>query len=185
MSLVSRSSYPQPKPLFRLDVNSSRGLQAVVLSLSQANREVRKLVRQQSQRVIQPEFQKAMNEQASTLAESKGLALTSRTQLSDRNVTLGTGTKKGPGFSGGLDPRTSARALEFGAKRDKVTTYKSKRKAGKTFSVTRHTQRQFKPNKRAGYVFYPVIAEMAPRILSLWTKTVVKTFHDAMEGKAP
>jgi len=171
--------------VFRLDVNSSRGIQAVVLSLSQANREVRKLVRQQSQAVIGPEFQKAMNEGASDLMESKGLALTTKTTLSDRNVTLGTGTKKGPGFSGGFDPRINARVLEFGAKRDAVKTYRSHRKGGKTFNVTRHTQRQFKPNKRAGYVFYPAIAQMAPRILSLWTQTVVRTFHDAMEGKAP
>lgn len=166
--------------MFRIPVESSRRLQAVVLGIAQANREVRKLIRQESQRVIRPVFQEVINSNVSNRAEAVALGATTRVTVSDRNVNLAVGAKKAK-MSGGFDTR-DAQAFEFGANPEKTKRYKGRRGA-KRFDVNRRTQVQFKPNRRKGYVFYPSIAEVAPRALALWTQTVKRAFYEAFEGK--
>lgn len=34
-----------------------------------------------------------------------------------------------------------------------------------------------------GRVVYPAFADIAPRMVSLWVQIVVKSYHDAAEGK--
>jgi len=82
--------------------------------------------------------------------------------------------------AGGFIPDQQGRALEFGADRSSVATYRRRGK-GKAHSVTRHTNRGLPARNRKGRVVYPAFAEVAPRMVSLWTQTIVRRLHEAFE----
>lgn len=111
--------------------------------------------------MAQPAWQAETRRLARSKQEVKVLSTTSRAVVSNQQVTLtsGSSAKK---LSGGGRPRDLARGVEFG-------------------TVAKH--RRFKSYQRAGYVVYPAAAKVIPRIASLMTQTVVRTLHEAWEGK--
>jgi 3-oxoacyl-[acyl-carrier-protein] synthase III len=84
---------------------------------------------------------------------------------------------------GGLIPAEQNRAVEFGGGRERQRTYSTRSRRGKRYQVTRHTQRQLPPFRRSGYVFYPAVAKITPRIAALWAQTWARGIHEVMEGK--
>lgn len=166
--------------MLRIDVNSSRELQATILAIRESRTDIQKNIRQQTKKVVQPEFQKAMAERANTRLEHRVLVATARVKVSNQNVTLSTASV-GRKLQGGLLPREQKHVVEFGADREKKTTYYARSSKGKDYKVTRKTRMQFRPRKRTGYVFYPAVAEIVPRIAALWVQTTVYTFNTALE----
>jgi hypothetical protein len=84
--------------------------------------------------------------------------------------------------AGGFIPDEMGRALEFGADRGKTSTY-TRRGKGKSHSVTRRTTTGLPARNRKGRVVYPAFAEVAPRMVSLWTQIVVRNLHEAFEKR--
>jgi hypothetical protein len=164
-----------------IDVYESRELQAVLLSIRRADRELRKQIRQQTQRLLLPEWKKSLAEHANTRLEHRVLVDTGRIKMSDQNVRMSSATV-GRKLSGGLDPKTQAFAVEFGGDRSKKRTYEVSR-GGKTWKVTRRTAAQLRPRRRNGYVVYPAAKQMIPRFARLWVQTTVRTMHEAFEGR--
>jgi hypothetical protein len=156
-----------------IDVYESRELQAVILSIRRADREIKKQIRQQTQKTLLPEWKKAL--------EHRVLVDTGRIKMSDQNVRMSSATV-GRKLSGGLDPKTQAHAVEFGGDRAARHTYEVARN-GKTFRVNRRTSAQLRPRRRNGYVVYQSAEQMIPRFAGLWVQTTVRTMHDALEGK--
>lgn len=169
----------------RISVWNSRELLATILAIRQAPREIQKQIRQQLKSITTPEWQKAMAEQASIVSaarvSSRVLVQTARVSVSNQNVRLSSATVGRP-LRGGLNPKTEAHALEFGS-HDKKTTYTATSTRGKRFSVTRHTARQLPRRNRKGWVFYPAVAEMVPRVAALMAQTTVRVIAEAFEGK--
>lgn len=168
--------------MLRLDVYSSRELQAAIIAMRQTDKAILTNIRKYTRGVIVPEFQKSMAQHAHTNLEHRVLVRNARATVSNQNITLRAG-KVGKQLSGGLMPSRDAHAVEFGGNREKQTSYSARSRKGKSFQVTRRTQAQLRPRNRKGYVFYPTAAEMIPRIASLWVQTIVRTIAEGLEGK--
>ena len=113
--------------------------------------------------------------------ESRVLGDTARVRVSDQNVTLAS-AGVGRALSGGARPPQIWHGVEFGANA-KRTAVTARSRKGKTYRYTRTVNRQFKTPNRRGYAVYPAAAKMIPRYAALWAQTVVRTFHETMEGK--
>ena len=169
--------------MIRIDVFNSRELQAVILAVKASRTNIRKAIRQQSKKVIQPEWQKGMAEHAESLLESRVLVASATVLVSDQNVKLRSATK-GRRLSGGLNPKTQYYAAEYGADREDSRPVEGRSRKGKAYAIPkRHTKRQLRSRRQSGYVYGPTVASMVPRIASLWAQTVVKVMADALEGK--
>jgi hypothetical protein len=165
-----------------IDINGSRELQAAVLGIRRAEKEIQKQIRTQTREKLLPEWQQAVRERAETRLEQRVLVDTARVKMSNQNVRLSSATV-GRKLSGGLDPKTQAAAAEFGADRAVKGTYTARSRKGKSFKVTRHTRAQLRGPRRGGYAVYPAAKAMIPRFAALWVQTVVRTFHEGIEGK--
>ena len=73
-------------------------------------------------------------------------------------------------------------AFEFGAGRRKWHTYQGRRGQAR-FSVTRRTQMQLPERDPKGRVLYRFGKEATRRVMALYTQTIVRTIHDALEGR--
>lgn len=89
-----------------------------------------------------------------------------------RRVGRGLRTEHWPGF-------------EYGANKEKQTTYRRKSKNGGTHTVTRRTQKGHPPRHRTGRVLGYATRLILPRIAALWTQTVMKKIYDALEEGRP
>lgn len=165
----------------RLDVTKSRELMATILALRSIDKTLSKMVRQQTKRIAQPEWMRALERRASTALERRVLSATAVVTVSNQNVRVQSASKGRP-LSGGLSPKAHYAAIEFGAT-PSPTTYTRRSSKGKTHRVTRKTSTGLRPRNAKGYVFYPAAREMVPRIASLWVQTAVKTIANALEGK--
>jgi hypothetical protein len=165
----------------RISVYSSKELQGAILALRRLNNETNKEIRQQTREKVLPIWQEAVRSNVMTRLETRVLSDTARVAVSNQNVTLQSATlsKK---LSGGLRPSESYPAVEFGAIQDqKAKTYTATSRRGKSYSVTRHTNRQLRPRNNKGYVVYPAAADAIPKIASLWVQTIVRTFYEILE----
>lgn len=166
----------------RISVFNSAELQGVIVAMKGFDREVAKQIRQATKAMIDPEWRKAVSEHAQTLLESRALAQTARVAISDQNVTLKSAAV-GKKLSGGLLPSANYAGVEFGADRQVKTTYTATSSKGNQYSVTRRTRAQLRPRRKGGYVVFPAAAGIIPRMASLWTQTVVRTFYEIVERR--
>ena len=117
----------------------SRELQAVILALRTLDRDTRKEIRTHVRTMARPEWQKALDENASGRPlEHQVLARTGRVRVSDQNVTL-TSATVGRALEGGLQPKQDYHAVEFGSA-PKIVTYTARSRKGRTFRVKRNTR---------------------------------------------
>lgn len=168
--------------MLRIDVGGSRELQAALLGVRRAEKAVQANIRKATKVIATPEWKKALAEQAETKLEHRVLVDTARVSVSNQNVRLSSASV-GRALTGGLKPSEGYAPVEFGADRQAKTTYQRTSSKGRQFYVTRRTRAQLRPHRRKGYVVYPAAERMIPRFAALWVQTVVKTFHDAIEGK--
>lgn len=165
----------------RISVWDSRELQAAILGLKRADKAIVREVGKHTRQVVVPEWKKAVTEEASTRLEHRVLVDTARAKVSSQNVVLTSATVGRP-LRGGLNPKTDTPAVEFGANAKK-STYDRRSPKGTMHSVTRNTRGQLRPANKKGYVVYPAARRIIPRIAALWVQTVVRTFHESLEGK--
>lgn len=164
--------------MFRLDVLGSRELQAALLAIRRAPSELQKQFRQHARAMVEPEWQKAVTEQASTRLQQRVLAQTAKASVSSQNVRLSSAGSASK-LSGGLQPSKNGHAVEFGANANRQVTQRSRK--GKQY--TRRMGDAFGAPRRAGHAVFPAARSIIPRIASLFVQTVVRTLHDAFEGK--
>lgn len=165
----------------RISVWDSRELQAAILGLKRADRAIVREVGKHTRRIVVPEWRKAVAEEAQTRLEHRVLVDTARAKVSSQNVVL-TSATVGRKLRGGFDPKTMTAAAEFGGQPNRVT-YDRRSPKGTRHQVTRNTHAQLGRFNRKGRVVYPAARRMIPRIASLWVQTIVRTFHESIEGK--
>jgi hypothetical protein len=165
-----------------IDVQGSRELQAVILSLKGMDATLRKRIYAEQRGKIVPEWTEALASRANTSLESRVMLTGARVKLSPERVTL-VAANSNKKLSGGATVSQLAKAVEFGGK-SRVQTIARRKKNGGTATYKRRVNTQFKGPRRQGYVAYNVAAEMAPRFASLYVQTAVKTMYDAFEGKS-
>lgn len=168
--------------MLRVSAGSSAVLRATIYALRAMPRELQGQIRRHTKEMIVPEFEKAMNEHANTPLEFAALVATARATVSNQNIKLSAGSVGRP-LAGGLLPKRDAHAVEFGGDHNARATYRARSRKGTSYSVTRRTRAQLRPRRRSGYVFFPAVAHIAPRVLALWVQTAVRTISEALEGK--
>ena len=170
----------------RIDVLSNRRLQGTLLALRTVDKDVRRYVRQVTQKALQPEFAHQMAERTAMSNQPRlqnaVLVRTARIQVSDQNVKM-KAADSSRRLRGGLLPSVHGKAVEFGSNRNKDTRYTRRSPKGKTHTVTRNAQNQLPTRRQKGWAFYPTVNDLAPRFTALWVQTAIRTVYEALEGK--
>jgi hypothetical protein len=162
-----------------LSVHGSVELQAVVIALKAARRDVRNDINKATRQTLSPVWREEVTSRTRTSLDRRVLAQGARI-LAGNPPTLvaATSTRRLPG---GLVPAAQWQGVEFGANRDAVTTYKRRSTGGVIHDVSRHTRRQLPARRRKGRVVYQAAADLAPRAASLWVALIVRKFNEAVE----
>lgn len=164
-----------------ISVFTSSDLQVVIGSLRSMDRELRSQLNRATKELTTPEWQEEVRGRVSTRLESRVLSDTARVRVSARNLTLVSGASS-KRLSGGATVRDLVKATEFGSDQVSKVTYKARSKNGVAYTVTRRSNRQFRPrNAPQGYVVYSAASAFIPRAASLWVQTTVRTTHEAFE----
>lgn len=165
----------------KISVLGSKELQATILLLKNADRETARQTRAVIKSVTQGEWQSLLAKRAGTHLEGRVLVDTARYQVSDQNGILSTATVGRALSKGGAKPARLYAAVEFGADRSKTKTYTASR-GGTTYQVrNRHVSRQLPSRKKTGRVFWPAVAEFAPRAAALYAQTAIRTIFESFE----
>lgn len=168
--------------MLRISVYSSRQLQAVTMALKQADRTLRKEVRRETKAMVDPAWRSSVAQHASTRLEHATLVRTARVKVTDQNVMLQS-ARVGRKLRGGLNPKQQWYAVEFGAERERYSTYTARSRRGTPFRVKRRTAAGLRDRNRKGYVVWQAAADVIPRIAALWTQTAARTLHEAFEAR--
>ncbi|MDN4598845.1 hypothetical protein [Leifsonia virtsii] len=164
----------------RISVFASKELQQTIAILKGVDKDISKAIRIHIRSITSGEWAEAVRGRTSNAQEVKVLANTARVLVSNQNITLRAG-HIGKALSGGAKPSDIVRPVEFGAPQNTVNTYTARSRKGKTFRVTRHTNRQFRGPSRTGYAVYPAASKVIPRIASLFVQTTIRTFFEGFE----
>lgn len=169
--------------MLRVSAYSSRELLLVLRGLRNLDRDTRKHLRQHLKPMAEQAWKQALAQHADTRLEHRTLVDTGRVRVSDQNVRL-TSASLSRKLSGGLKPSVSYGPVEFGAGPRPGATETVRAKNGGTFTRKRDPNGPFKAPNRRGYVVYPSIAAVAPRVLAMYVQTFVRGIHEAIEGKS-
>lgn len=159
--------------MLRISARSSRELQALLLTIRTAEKDVQAEIRKHTKAIGQPEWQQAVREEATTKLETRVLGNTARLSVSNQNIRLSAAGVGRP-LRGGLRPPQDYAGVEFGAA-PRVRTVRMTSRRGRAYSARRNVHAQLRPRNRKGYAFYPAVAGMVPRIFALWAQTAVRT----------
>lgn len=163
-----------------LSVRGSRELQAVVLAMKAMRREIRNDINRATREVMNPVWRGLIEKRAKLQIERRTLGTGVRVAAGNPPALLAAGSRRA--LSGGLVPAEQWQAIEFGVgNHQERTTYTRRSKNGGTHRVTRRTKAQFLPRNPKGYVVWPAVEEIAPRLASLWVQLVVRKVHEAVE----
>lgn len=166
-----------------IDVRSSDELLGVILSVKSAPKNIQQNIKKWAKADIVPAWQEELQAQHATPAQQRLLVDTGRATVTNTTVNLRSGGINAS-VSGGLNTDSeSYKAEEFGANVYLTHKVRETSRRGRSYIVTRHTQRQFLPYNKQGYVVYPAARKVIPRVAALWVATIVRTMHDAFEGK--
>lgn len=168
--------------VLRVSAESSKEVRTLISAMKLMDRDIARETRAYAKKAMDPIVNESLKGHATTRLQVRGIVDTTRVKVSDQNVTVKAGAVKGK-FSGGLDARRSIKALEFGGSETKTKTYGTRSKRGKPYKVTRHTMRQLGPRAKSGNTFYPAVGDMAPRVVSLYIQTLLRTIHESIENR--
>lgn len=159
-----------------LSVRGSRELQAAVLAVKLADRDLRRTIYQGMRETMGPVWRDEVNRRADAVPGSDSL-LTAGVLLKAGNppVLLAANSRR---KRGRRIPAEDWPWQEYGANRETRSTYDRK-----GHRVTRRVKRHLRPRRSRGYVLAGAAAATIPRLLSLSIQTVVRTYMDALDPK--
>lgn len=160
-------------------------LRAVTLALKAVDKETRSAINKATRDTLNPVWRGALASNAATPMESALLVKGARVAAGNPPRMIASNSKRAIKKQSTLTADRYGRAFEFGSKnRDAYGTYTRKNRGGSgTHQVTRRTARQLPEFKAQGRVIFPAVAEVAPRMVSLWAGIILKKVYDAFEGK--
>ena len=164
-----------------LSVEDHRALQAAVLALKAMDRTLRSDINRETKRMLDPVWKSAVAGNATSELDRVVVVKGSRVKAGNPPIAVAASSRKA--LSGGLVPQDRWPIIEFGGTYNKVTTYQSTSPKGRKYSVTRHTARQLPARQRSGRVAYKALAQVTPRVVSLWVQMIVAKTYEAIEGR--
>ncbi len=162
---------------------ASPELDAVILALRIAGKDLRKELYARSRSTILPEWQQSISDKVGgNRIAQKVLVDTARVNVGTRGIRLTSATSSKAISKGGFKPSENWAAVEFGAKW-RVAGIDGRR--GQTrYNYDRQINTSFKHRKRKGYYVFPAADTVIKRLAALWVQTTVRTLRDAVEGKS-
>lgn len=164
-----------------LSVRDSKALEAAVLALKVMDRSLRNDINRSTKAMLDPVWKGAVAANAVSTLDQMVVAKGARVKGGNPPEAIAATSRKA--LSGGLVPQDSWAVIEFGGQFNKVSTYPSTSPKGTKFDVTRHTARQVPARRKSGRVAYKAIAEVTPRVVSLWVQMIVAKTYEALEGR--
>lgn len=155
-------------------------VRAAVLALKSAGRDLRSDINKATRETMNPVWRSLVSEHATSLRDRDVIARGARIKAGNPPAAVAA-TSRRP-LSGGLVPADDWQPIEFGTgSRAVATTYRRRSPNGGTHSVTRRTRTGLPQHRRGGRVAYPAVADIAPRMVSLWVQLIVRKYHEAAE----
>lgn len=143
------------------------------------DREIVSQVNKHTRRVLTPLWRAEVAARARTPLDLAVIAKGTRVKAGNPPTALAAQSRRE--LTGGLMPASEWFAVELGSNRQNATTtYTRRKRNGGSTSVTRHTSRQLPRRTKRGRVALPAMAEIAPRMASLWAATIVRTVYDSL-----
>ncbi|WP_197080809.1 hypothetical protein [Cellulomonas sp. A375-1] len=155
----------------------------MVLALKLVPRDVRNAINRATTRDLGPAWKQIVAEQAARAGHNTNLVLVPGTRIKPGNppVLIAATSRRPIGRAKRLVPVSSWWAYEFGAADDVDRYQRKNRTQGGTHTVNRHTARGLPRRKRTGLVVFPGVAEIAPRLQSLWVQTFMYVWGQALD----
>ncbi len=184
-----------------LRVGDHEELQAAVLAMKAADRDLKRRINQATREKMNPVWQDLVKANLFGDSVMAGRILNTGVRIAAGNPPQAKaaqsskriGAKNG---SRGLVPREDYAGWEFGGNRMAYSRYERKnpfrpvhggrKRRGNpagTHTVERRTMLHMPRREPSGRVVYPAFAELGPRMVSLWVQIIVKSYHDAAEGR--
>lgn len=162
-----------------LSVQGSKALQAAVLGMKGARRDIKSEINKRTRTVLTPVWKYEVEQRARTALDRRVIGSGVRVKAGNPPAALAAQSKRR--LPGGMVPVEQWAGLEFGSNRGKVTTYTRRTRKSGRVSVTRHTARQMPARSPKGRVAYRALRDVAPRMASLWVQTIVQVFSKGAE----
>lgn len=169
-----------------LRVGDHEELQAAVLAMKAADRELKKRIDTATRTTMNPVWRDQVK---ASLAGERGLSdrvLGSGVRIAAGNppAAMAAQSARGVGDGKRVIPREHYAGWEFGANRMAYSRYERRNRTRPgTHTVERRTMMHLPRRTPQGRAVYPAFAEVAPRMVSLWVQLIVKSYYDAAEGK--
>lgn len=165
--------------------DSLRELQAVVLAMKAADRSIKREINKRTRDTMNPVWKSLVEaNQAGLPAAQVRLLGGVRIKAGNPPVAQAAQSRRAIGRRKDLRPVERYYLAEFGVgDREAYSVYDRKSPKGKVHKVKRRTMRAWPARTPDGRVVYPAFEEFAPRAVSLWVQTVMRTYFDAAEGK--
>ena len=157
----------------RLLVTDDRALRATVLGFRELDADYRRELNKTTRTVLGPEFTRAVAKHARTTLDTRVLVTGAKVQGGNPPVLVAGSSRRK--MRGGMVPDTDWPVVEFGTlDRNKVTAY-TRRGA----QVRRHTRRQLPARVKSGRVVMPAVADVVPKLTSMWVQQFVRLVYEA------
>jgi hypothetical protein len=156
-----------------LDVRGSREIQAVLLTLKQADRLVRNDLNKQARTALKPIWFDAVRSRVNTKLEAAVILPGVRVAAANRQITFrAAGNKKA--LKGGLVPADDWQGVEFGMRVQPVTYEAHSPNPNRTsYDVTRRIGTQFPNRQRHGQIAMAAAQESGTKLVAIWVRTIV------------
>ena len=152
-------------------------LRAAVRALRAAPRDLRNQINRAMRSTMSGPWAQAVRESADTDGMAQRLIVKGALIRPGNPPTLiaGNSTRRISKRGGGLTPSADWHLAEYGADRTAKTTYQ---RLG--YPVTRRTNTGWKQSYRRGRVLAPALAQIGPRLASLFVQTIVRGYMDIL-----
>ena len=158
----------------RISVLISRDLGVLTQAIRGAEPEMRQQIRKHTKPVAEQAWADELRGNVTTRLEARALLDTSRVAVTDQNVML---RSAAVGRVRSVPASVIAPGAEFGADPNKAI--RSRSRNGTPY--TRRRGAQFKLPRSKGYVVFPAVRKVIPRIASLWFQTAYRAIADKVE----
>lgn len=153
-----------------LDVRDSRELQATILALKQAQRDIRLDINKTTRNKLRPLWEGEVRSRAHGRMAQR-VELPARATFTDRGVKLTAATSGRP-LRGGLAPSFQWQGVEFGmSPRRRTFTQHSRR--GKPYQRTAWVGRQFRSRSQFGDIAFDAASQTGHVLVAMWVHTVI------------
>jgi hypothetical protein len=150
-----------------------RALRACVLGFKELDATYRRELNKATRTVLGPEFVRAVAAHGRTNLDTRVLVAGAKVAGGNPPVLVAGSSRRR--MRGGMVPDRDAAAVEFGTlDRNHRTTYQ--RQGAK---VTRRTRRQLPARVKSGRVVMPAVADVVPKVTSMWVQQFVRLVYEA------